>query len=211
MELLKRLGLKAFNAVKSELIGIGIFVGVIWLAFFADAFLPLDQLALSPRRLTGLPGILAMPFLHGDFGHLLSNSVPLFILLALMAGSRANTWKVVGAIIVVSGLLLWIAGFPSTVYLGASMLVFGLIGFLVPAGFIEKRPVPIVISILVALMYGGTFIWGMLPMSKTTSELAHFYGAITGVALAFVFSRKPPEGTTLADSIPDIPGADLLK
>jgi membrane associated rhomboid family serine protease len=73
------------------------------------------------------------------------------------------------------------------------MLVFGLIGFLVPAGFLEKRPVPIVISVIVAVMYGWTFFTGLLPISHTISELAHFYGGITGVALAFLVARAPGE------------------
>ena len=38
------------------------------------------SLALQPRYLPGLVGILTAPLIHGDWGHLLSNSVPIIVL-----------------------------------------------------------------------------------------------------------------------------------
>ena len=37
-------------------------------------------LALVPRRVDGLPGILSAPLVHGSFAHLLANTFPLLIL-----------------------------------------------------------------------------------------------------------------------------------
>ncbi|MEM7045379.1 MAG: rhomboid family intramembrane serine protease, partial [Pseudomonadota bacterium] len=50
-----------------------ILIGVIWAVFLLDLILPLEKLGLVPRSLVGLIGIVTMPFLHGSFGHLLSN------------------------------------------------------------------------------------------------------------------------------------------
>ena len=51
-----------------------------------------------------------MPFLHYDLTHILSNTVPLFILLALLVGSRARPWVVVVEIVLLGGFLLWLLG-----------------------------------------------------------------------------------------------------
>ena len=69
------------------------------------------------------------------------------------------------------------------------MLIFGLIGFLVPAGVIEKRIVPMLISMVVGIMYGWTFFMGLLPLSQETSEFSHFCGALTGFGLAFLVTQ----------------------
>ncbi len=189
---LKKIAGRGLESVKGELIGLVFFLGAIWAVFLLNTFLPLNEwLALEPRKLRGMVGIIAMPFLHSDLRHILSNTFPLFVLIALLAGSRANTWQVVIGIILGSGTLLWIGGFERYEYVGASMLIFGLIGFLVPSGFLEKRPIPMIISMVVGIMYGWTFLIGMLPLSREISELAHFYGAITGVALAFLLARLP--------------------
>ncbi len=203
-EIAKSLGAQAFQSIRKDLLGISLLVGAMWLVFFLGMFVDLGWLALLPRQLIGLPGIIAMPFLHADLEHLLGNTFPLIVLLALLAGSRAHTWKLVFAIILGSGLLLWVAGLAAPGYVGASMLIFGLIGFLVPAGIFERRPVPMLISIVVGVMYGGMFLTGLLPISSRTSELAHFYGALTGFALAFLVTR--PE---LAPQVKSQPQANI--
>ena len=64
----------------------------------------------------GLVGIPAMPFLHANLQHILSNTVPLFVLLMLLAGSRAESWEVVVLITFLGGLLLWIFGTRQFIY-----------------------------------------------------------------------------------------------
>ena len=182
---------RAYDSVRDELTGVIIFIAIVWLVFILDIFFPVEKLGLVPRNVRGLPGILGMHFIHKDTQHILSNTFPLFVLLMLMAGSRAKTWEVVAGIIVGSGVLLWVFGAENTVYIGSSALVFGLIGFLVAAGIFEKRPIPLIISIVVGLMYGWTFLMGLLPLNKEVSEFSHFLGALTGVGLAFVMTWRP--------------------
>ena len=187
-ELIKEQARKAYDSTRDELMGVGLFVGAIWLVFLLDQFLPLQEyLALVPRTLRGLIGIFTMPLVHRDLSHILSNTFPLFVLMALLAGSRANSRRNVLLIIVGSGSLIWLAAHDGS-YVGASALVFGLTGFLVASGFLEQRPVSLLISIVVGVMYGWTAIMGILPLKKDVSELAHFYGLVTGVSLAYLMS-----------------------
>jgi len=179
------------HTIREEFRGILIFVAVVWMVFIADALIPLfnlNKIGLTPRSLTGLTGIATMPFLHKGWGHLISNSVPLVVLLTLLAGSRARTSQIVTSIIVLSGGLLWIFG-RDGIHIGASCLVFGLITFLVVSGLLEKRLVPLLISILVGVMYGWTFVKGILPFEKGVSWDGHLLGGVAGALVAFVMAE----------------------
>ncbi|MCB1639211.1 MAG: rhomboid family intramembrane serine protease, partial [Thiothrix sp.] len=84
------------HRIREELWAVLLFIAAIWGVFLLDRFLPLESLGLIPRHLSGLAGIVAMPFLHDNWSHILSNTVPLFVLLILLAGSRANSrWIVI--------------------------------------------------------------------------------------------------------------------
>ena len=78
------------HTIREELTGIGVFIGAIWGVFaLSYAFPSLDSYGIVPRTAGGLVGIVAAPFLHENLGHIVSNTVPLFILLVLLAGSPA--------------------------------------------------------------------------------------------------------------------------
>ncbi len=184
------------HKVREELTGVLIFVAVIWCIFLIGLLLPfsLSALGVTPRSLSGLVGIPLMPFLHADFGHLLSNTVPLTILLLLLAGSRANSWAIIVLIVLIGGAMLWLFGRSAT-HVGASGLVFGLIVFLIASGLLEGRPIPLFISILVGFLYGGTLFAGVLPdFGSRVSWEGHLFGAIAGGLAAVMITRQsqPP-------------------
>ena len=180
------------HSIREEFRGVVIFIGVLWAVWFADLVLPFDLNAwgVRPRSLGGLVGIPLMPFLHAGIGHLLSNTIPLAILLTLLAGSRANSVQVVVELILLGGLLLWLFGRSSSTHVGASGLIYGLIAFLIVSGFREKRLVPLGIAILVGFLYGTTLVFGVLPsFDQRISWDGHLFGAIAGAAVAYFNTR----------------------
>ncbi|MCP4786882.1 MAG: rhomboid family intramembrane serine protease [Fuerstiella sp.] len=175
------------HRIAEELHGVGIFVSIVWAVFILDAFLPGDfnAFGLSPRSMTGLAGILTMPFLHGGWDHLIGNTFPLVVLLCLLAGSRANTYAIVPQIVVLGGTLLWVFGTGNSVHVGASGLIYGLIAFLIVAGFREGRLGALAIAVFVGFTYGATLIGGVLPtVGPGVSWDGHLTGAIAGGIVA---------------------------
>jgi len=167
---------------------VALLIVIIWIVFALDHFLPLEQLGLIPRTFRGLVGIVAMPFLHGDFAHLLGNSVPLAVTLLLLAGSRANSGAIVVLITLFGGIGLWLFG-REALHIGASGLVFGLIGFHVFAGIFERRLQSVLISAIVGLLYASTVIQGVMPFQQGVSWEGHLIGALSGAAVALITSR----------------------
>ncbi len=183
------------HRIREELRWIFAFVSLIWCVFFLDRFLPLETLGLVPRSVSGLVGVGAMTFLHTDFSHLLGNTVPLISLLLLLAGSRANSIAIVCVIAFGGGVLLWAFGRSDTLHIGASLLVFGLVAYLIVSGLLERRPMALALSILVAFLYGGTLLGGIMPWQTDISWDGHLFGAIAGVISAFLFNRKRSQTT----------------
>ena len=173
---------------------IALFVAFIWLVYLADRFLPLESFGLIPRTFKGLAGIVTLPFLHADWAHIMSNTVPLIVLLLLLAGSRANSIDIVVLISVIDGIGLWIFG-RTAIHIGASVLVFGLVGFLVCAGFFEKRLLSALIAIGVAVVYGSTLMYGVLPTQSGVSWEGHLIGALSGGLIAYYIAGDLQRGT----------------
>jgi len=170
-------------------------VGFIWLIFLVDVLTPLSFIGwgLIPRDVTTLFGIVTMPFIHGGWAHIISNTVPLLVLLLLLAGSQARSIEVVTVIIVLGGILLWCFGRGGRYHVGASGVIYGLIAFLIVAGFLERRFVPLMVAILTGFLFGTTLLSGILPMvGSMVSWDGHLAGAIAGAAIAFISVK--PEG-----------------
>jgi membrane associated rhomboid family serine protease len=177
---------------RNQAVILGGFIIFIWLLELADLVLfdhSLDAYGIRPRSITGLRGILFMPFLHADFGHLLANTVPFIILGWLVMRHRSTDFFIIsGVIILVSGLGVWFVGGSRTVHIGASALVFGYLGFLLLRAYFESSLSSIVIALVVGAIY-TCLIWGVLPLRVGVSW-GHLFGFIGGVLAAYLLSSK---------------------
>jgi membrane associated rhomboid family serine protease len=198
------------HTIQEEISGVAAFVGSIWAVFLLSwAFPALDHYGVVPRTTIGLVGIPTMHFLHANFHHLLSNTVPLVILLILLAGSRAESWEVVLIIALLGGFLLWIFGRPA-VHIGASCLISGLTAFLILSGFLEQRIIPLLVAILVGFLYGGSLILGVIPqLGSNISWDGHLCGAIAGGVVAYALARGSRERTAKSSPASPLSIGDL--
>lgn len=179
------------HTVTEELTGVLTLIGVIWAVFIVSWFFPrLRDYGLDPRDLDGLVGIVTMPFLHKNLGHIIGNTVPLLVLLALLAGSRANSWSIVLGIALLGGALLWAFALQGNAnHIGASGLVCGLTTFLILSGFLERRLVPLLVSVLVLFLYGTSLLMAMAPTTGISWD-GHLYGALAGALVAFSLAPR---------------------
>lgn len=178
--------------------GAGVFMGVLlaglWVLEFLDQLSgnALDSLGIHARDVDGLPEIFTAPFLHAGWDHLISNSVPFFVLGFLVLLGGTVRWILSTLITVLSsGLTAWLLTPPNTIVLGASGLIFGWLTYLLARGLWSRKPAQILVALLVLLVYGG-LIWGVLPSGAGISWQAHLGGAGGGVLAAWALHRRPP-------------------
>ena len=150
----------------------------------------LDQLGIHAREVDGMPEIFTAPFLHAGWDHLISNSLPFYVLGFLVLLSGLARWLASSLIIiVVSGMAAWSLTPAHTIILGASGLIFGWLTYLLFRGIWSRRPAQVVVALLVLLVYGG-LIWGVFPGTAGVSWQAHLGGAIGGVVAAWLLHRR---------------------
>ena len=150
----------------------------------------LDRYGIEPRDPDGLLGIVTAPFLHGGFGHLLSNTVPFLVLGATIAlGGLARVLAVSAITAAVAGVGTWLAGPSGTEHIGASGVVFGYAAYLVARGAFSHSLVHVAVGVLVAGAYGSTLLLGLVP-TPGVSWQGHLFGALGGLLAARVLHRR---------------------
>jgi membrane associated rhomboid family serine protease len=165
-----------------------------WLVEVLDRFALDDELqthGIEPRQVDGLEGVLFAPVLHGDWAHIISNSIPFLVLGALVMTYGLRRWVIATAVIILgAGILTWLLA-RSGNHIGASILVFGYFGFLLGTAWFERSFKSIGIAVVVAVLYGG-LIWGVVPNDSGVSWEGHLFGVIAGVGAAWLVSARMP-------------------
>lgn len=179
---------------------------LMWSGFYLQTHNIIDNCTggLIPLSPYGLKGILFSPFLHGNLEHILSNSLPIIILMFLLFqfySTVATRVLLIGWLL--TGLLVWLTP-PIDVLngewvyacvIGASDIVYMLAFFLFFSGIFQRDNKSLLtISLLVALYY-GSLVWGIFPEEllhqleepSRISWQSHLAGAMVGIILAFLF------------------------
>lgn len=168
-------------------------VGLLWALEAVDVATghSLDAYGIVAREPGELADVVPAAFLHFGFAHVAANSVPLLIFgfLAALGGIR-RFLAVSVLIVVVSGLGVWLFSPAGANTAGASGLVFGLFGYLVARGFVERKALDLVVGLLVGAVWGSSILLGISPAETAVSWQGHLFGLLAGVAAAFVFRRR---------------------
>lgn len=188
------------STLRDHALLLGILVGSMWVIEIVDRVLPFAQLeahGIHPRAISGLAGIAFSPFLHGDFSHLISNTLPCLILGGLvLAGGRGIFFGTTIFVIIVGGSAVWLLGAPNSNHIGASGLVFGYLGFLLARGWFERSVGWILLALVVLIAYGG-LLFGILPGQPGISWQGHLFGFVAGIVAAWGFFSRDPAPKTL--------------
>ena len=177
---------------QSSAILIGAFTVLLYVIETVDVLLGnrLDQEGVRPRTADGLWGILFAPLLHAGWGHLVANTIPVLVLgfLVLMTGI-ARGLGVTATVWLIAGIGVWLTGPAHSSEIGASVLIFGWLTFLLARGLFTRSVGQILLGLVVLVLYGG-LLWGVLPNDPRVSWQGHLFGAIGGVIAAWLLSSR---------------------
>ena len=145
----------------------------------------------------GLPlwGVLTAPFSHAGFSHLISNSL-VFVPLSWLVLTRG----VRDYIAIWLG--VWLTALPIALFWpsashGLSGVVYGLLGYLLLIGWLERRILPILLGLISLWLYGSA-LFALIPgiSPAGVSWVGHAGGFLGGVLAAVAVQREPGTGTT---------------
>ncbi len=168
-------------------------VFIMWLVFSIQFFYGYDfgVFGIRPRTPSGLIGIFIAPLIHGNYQHLLSNTFPvLFLGTVLYFFYERIGGTVFFRCYFYTNILVWLLSPRDSYHIGASGLVYGITSFLIFFGLIRQDFISLVVAALVLLIYGGAFLYGVMPADPRISWEAHLGGALVGAVTAFNLAPK---------------------
>lgn len=181
-----------YSSVRGNLHFLYTLLLILWAIQLLNSLLQyrLNQLGILPRRAEGLLGIFISPFLHGSYTHLFLNSIPLFVLGALVLVAGKTVFLHISLlIIVVSGCVVWIFARPAY-HIGASALILGYWGFLLCNAYIQRSFMSFFLALL-CLYYFGSLIYSLFPQEERISWEGHLAGFLSGALASYVLAHYP--------------------
>ena len=169
-------------------------VAVIWLVQLYQWVSDFDpgMYGIMSRRIWGLQGIITGPIVHGSWGHLLSNSFPLFVLTAMtLYFYRKVAMRAFWMVYFLTGTSVWLFARPVS-HIGASGIVYGLVSFIFWNGIFRRSLRSIMLAAIVMILYSGMFI-GILPEQEGISWESHLLGSLVGIFTSFWFKSELEE------------------
>ena len=147
-------------------------------------------LGIIPRRIIGLTGIIASPFLHSGFNHLFFNSVPLFLLLTfLLSFGIATAVCVTLTVMIMGGGAVWLFG-RNAIHVGASGIIMGYMGYMLINAYHNPNVNSVILGV-VSFYYLGTILFSLVPSDVNESWEGHFFGFLAGVFAAYFGCVEP--------------------
>ena len=166
----------------------------IWIVYLVNEFLGLGwrQYGLRPREVEGLIGIFTYPFLHGDWNHLIDNTLSGFVLLlGLHSFYGKVAWRVLLWSWLMSAVWMWVAARPGN-HIGFSGVIYAMASFIFFSGLFRRYFRLMALSAAIVFLY-GSMVWGVLPIQPQISWEGHLFGAIAGFVLARYFRTEGPQ------------------
>ncbi|MFT2009391.1 rhomboid family intramembrane serine protease [Pontibacter sp. 13R65] len=191
-----------------------LFVALLWLIklmeFLTEA--NLVWLGVLPRRFFGLIGVVTSPLIHSGVPHLLSNSFPLVLLSGFIIFLHSRVaLQVISLCYAGSGLLTWFIG-RSSYHIGASGVVYAMVGYLFFLGMIRRDRGALAVSLAILFLYSG-FLYGLFPNEERISWEGHIGGILAGLVATLVFGSGNPVQQEVSEEEPEplTPNQQLLQ
>lgn len=178
------------NAFRSLWISLQL-VGILWIIQGLQWLLHAEWgiFGIYPREMFGLRGVVLAPLIHANFGHLLANTPPLFVLSAMVLFFyRRVAAPAMVMIYLLTGLAVWTFARP-VFHIGASGVVYGLVAFVFWNGIFRRNIRAIALALIVVFYYGSMFM-GILPGQDGISWESHLLGGLAGIFTAYWFKNS---------------------
>jgi len=179
---------KIINRMK---VAIG-FIMFLWIMHFVGIlFLPIidfRQYGIVPRTMHGLIGIFFSPFIHRNISYLISNTIGLILPMVMLFSYEKKAFRIILLIILLGGFGTWLIGGDAS-HIGASGLIYGLVGYLIFWGIFQRNIWSVLVSIFALYLFIG-IIPTLFVAPPSVSWSGHVCGFIAGIIIAKLTTKK---------------------
>lgn len=138
-----------------------------------------ESLLLRPRDISYLPGIAASSLLHESWPHLVYNIIGLLLFLFFLIKEKEIDRPIldIAVIVLLSNTLLFLIGNDHYYYLGASNIIYGLVGYSIGSVVLNRKWLLTIPLILLSVQ----LVSGLSFSSSAISYTSHYLGLIVGL------------------------------
>lgn len=131
--------------------------------------------------------------MHSNYEHIHNNVLILLQLMLPFVFFERRPVSMFALLVLLSGFAVWLTGAPNSVHIGASGVIFALIGYIFTAAWFSNYWLTKIVYIIVTLIFGLEYWYvvrqGLIPQ-EGISFAGHFGGLTSGIIVALVFSRR---------------------
>lgn len=170
-------------------------LSLILLGYIIGSPLGYNNYGIRPRTVdfASFYGVVFSWTMHSNYEHIHNNVWTLLQLMFPFVIFERRPVGMFALLVLFSGFTVWLTGTPNSVHIGASGIIFALIGYIFTSAWFSNRWLTKIVYIVVTLMFGLEYWYvvrqGLIPQ-EGISFAGHFGGLVSGIVVALAFSRR---------------------
>lgn len=182
-------------SIRGRVVFYFVVLGLILLGYIVGSPLGYNDYGIRPRAVdfTSFYGVVFGWTMHSNYEHIHNNVLTLLQLMLPFVFFERRPVSMFALLVLLSGFSVWLTGTPNSIHIGASGVIFSLIGYIFTTAWFSNRWLTKIVYIVVTLMFGLEYWYvvrqGLIPQ-EGISFAGHFGGLVSGIIVALAFSRR---------------------
>lgn len=182
-------------SIRGRVVFYFVVLGLILFGYIVGNPLGYNDYGIRPRAVdfASFYGVALGWTMHSNYEHIHNNVLTLLQLMLPFVIFEKRPVGMFALLILLSGFAVWLTGSPNSVHIGASGVIFALIGYIFTSAWFSNRWLTKVVYIVVTLMFGLEYWYvvrqGLIPQ-EGISFAGHFGGLMSGIIVALAFGRQ---------------------
>lgn len=170
-------------------------LGLILLGYIVGNPLGYNDYGIRPQTVdfASFYGIAFGWTMHSNYEHIHNNVLTLLQLMLPFVIFERRPVSMFALLVLLSGFAVWLMGTHNSIHIGASGVIFALIGYIFTAAWFSNYWLTKIVYIIVTLIFGLEYWYivrqGVIPQ-EGISFAGHFGGLMSGIIVALAFGRQ---------------------
>lgn len=170
-------------------------LGLILLGYLIGNPLGYNDYGIRPRTVdfSSFYGVVFGWTMHSNYEHIHNNVLILLQLMLPFVFFERRPVSMFALLVLLSGFAVWLTGTHNSIHIGASGVIFALIGYIFTAAWFSNYWLTKIVYIIVTLIFGLEYWYivrqGVIPQ-EGISFAGHFGGLMSGIIVALAFGRQ---------------------
>ena len=182
-------------SIRGRVVFYFVVLGLILFGYIVGNPLGYNDYGIRPRAVdfASFYGVALGWTMHSNYEHIHNNVLILLQLMLPFVFFERRPVSMFALLVLLSGFAVWLTGTHNSIHIGASGVIFALIGYIFTAAWFSNYWLTKIVYIIVTLIFGLEYWYivrqGVIPQ-EGISFAGHFGGLMSGIIVALAFGRQ---------------------